>query len=279
MMARVANSIARDDELQAELLTGQTGIRISGVRIPDMNDAQIEEVKRLISEYCVGVFPDQFLAPNEQVEFVGRFDPITFTPGEDPHPDWPGVHVVARPGNPSLPVINGFHTDTCFVERPPSYTSLSAVQLPERGGDTAFANQYMAYEALSPVMQEWLSGLRFKHVVSGTKRPEDVPDPVWHPAVRTNPVSGRKALYVTLPVRCIEAEGMTPKESDNLIEFLYNHSQNIYAMYRHRWQPGDLVMWDNRCTLHAGVYDHGEQARVLHRVMCRGERPFGERVS
>ena len=71
-----------------------------------------------------------------------------------------------------------------------------------------------------------------------------------------------------------EAEGMTPQEGSNLISFLYEHSQNIYTMYRHRWQPGDLVMWDNRCTLHAGVYDHGEQPRTLYRVMCEGERPF-----
>ena len=77
-----------------------------------------------------------------------------------------------------------------------------------------------------------------------------------------------------LMARCSEAEGMTAKESRNLIEFLYAHSQNIYAMYRHRWQPGDVVIWDNRCTLHAGVYDHAGQTRVLHRVMCRGERPF-----
>ena len=65
-----------------------------------------------------------------------------------------------------------------------------------------------------------------------------------------------------------------PQESANLISYLYEHSQNIYAMYRHRWQPGDLVMWDNRCTLHAGVYDHGNEPRTLYRVMCEGERPF-----
>ena len=259
--------------LRAELLTGQTGVRITGVAVDDMTDAQIEAVRRLVSTYCVAVFPDQFVTPQQHVAFVRRFHPITFTPGEDRHLDWPDVHVIARPGN-DLPPINGFHTDTCFVERPPSYTSLAAVELPPTGGDTVFANLYIAYEGLSPVMQRWLSGLRFKHVVTGTKRPEEVPNPVWHPALRTNPVTGRKALYVTLPMRCIEAEGMTQREGKNLIAFLYEHAQNIYAMYRHRWQPGDLVMWDNRCTLHAGVYDHGDAPRTLYRVMCEGERPF-----
>ena len=272
-MATAAANLAQGEVIHAELLTGHTGVRITGVAVTDMSDAQLEEAKRLISTYCVGVFPGQFLGPEDQVRFVARFDPITFTPGEDEHPDWPKVHVIARPGN-AQPSINGFHTDTCFVERPPSYTCLSAIELPELGGDTVFANQYLAYDSLSPVMKEWLEGMRFKHVVSGTKRPEEVPNPVWHPAVRTNPVTGRKALYVTLLQRCIEAEGMTPQEGSNLISFLYQHSQNIYTMYRHRWQPGDLVMWDNRCTLHAGVYDHGDQPRTLYRVMCEGEQPF-----
>jgi taurine dioxygenase len=123
-------------------------------------------------------------------------------------------------------------------------------------------------------MKGWLDGLRFKHVVTGTKRPEDVPDPVWHPAVRTNPVNGRKSLYVTLPQRCVAAEGMTPEESKALISFLYDHSQSMHGMYRHNWTVGDLVMWDNRCSLHAAVPDHKGEKRILYRVMCEGETPY-----
>ena len=275
-MATAAQAVhgAATRGIDAQLMTGRTGVRIDGGHVRDFSDEQIDEVRRLVSEHCVAVFPNQFLTPDEHVGFISRFGPITFTPGEDRHPDHPDVHIIARPGNPSLPPISGFHTDTCFVERPPSYTSLAAVELPDVGGDTVFANQYLAYESLSDVMKEWLEGLRFKHVVSGTKRPEEVPDPVWHPAVRTNPVTGRKALYVTFAARCIEAEGMTAAEGANLISFLYAHSQNVFAQYRHRWQPGDLVMWDNRCTLHTGVYDHGDATRTLYRVMCEGERPF-----
>lgn len=102
-------------------------------------------------------------------------------------------------------------------------------------------------------------------MVSGTKRPQEVPNPVWRYApIR---VTGRKVLYVTLPARCTEAEGTTARAGANLVAFLYQHSQNIYAMYRHRWRAGDLVMWENRSTLHAGVYDHGDAPRTLHRVM------------
>lgn len=273
-MAATANSIAREPNMSAQLLSGHTGVRITGISIPDMTDEQIEEVRRLVSEYCVAVFPDQHLGPEDHVAFIARFGPVTVTPGTDLHPDYENVNVVANRGEAERPVSGGFHTDTCFVAKPPSYTSLNAIEVPEHGGDTVFANQYLAYDSLSDVMKGWLTGLRFKHVVSGTPRPEAVPDPVWHPAVRTNPVTGRKALYVTFAARCIEAEGMTPKEGENLITFLYQHSLAQHAMYRHRWQVGDLVMWDNRCALHAAVYDHGDQPRTLYRVMCEGEQPY-----
>lgn len=273
-MAITADKVAREASLNAELMSGYTGVRITDVPITQMSDEQIEEVRRLVSEYCVAVFPAQFVRPEDHVAFIARFGRVFVTPGVDLHPDYANVHVVANRGEADQPISGGFHTDSCFVEKPPSYTSLSAIEVPSHGGDTVFANQYLAYDSLSSVMQGWLKGLRLKHVVSGTQRPEEVPNPVWHPAVRTNPVTGRKALYVTFAARCSEAEDMTREEGENLLKFLYQHSLAQHAMYRHRWQPGDFVMWDNRCSLHAAVYDHGDQPRTLYRVMCEGERPY-----
>ena len=123
-------------------------------------------------------------------------------------------------------------------------------------------------------MKRWLTGLRLKHIASGLDHPEQVPDSVWHPAVRTNPVTERKALYVTYASRCIEAEGMNKIEGEAIINLLYHNSLVPHAMYRHRWSIGDFVIWDNRCTLHAAVYDYGSQPRKLYRVMCKGERPY-----
>lgn len=258
---------------QFEIMTGKTGIRVSGLQVRDATDEQIEELRRLISEHCVAVFPDQNLEPAQHAEFVSRFGPLMFTPGEDRLEECPDVLLLINEGK-AKHKTGGFHTDTCFVPQPPSFTTLHAIELPEHGGDTVFTNQYEAYEALSPVMKSWLTGLKFKHVVFAVKRPEEVPDPVWHPAVRTHPVTGRKCLYITTPYRCVAAEGMTAAEGANLIKFLYEHSQSIHFMYRHRWRPGDLVMWDNRCTMHAAVHDHGDQPRTLHRIMCEGERPY-----
>lgn len=271
-MAAVPQAIA-ESQLNAALMTGFTGVRITDVSIPDLTDEEVEAVRRLVAEYCVAAFPSQFLGAEDQLAFIARLGKVTVTPGVDMHTEYDMVHMVADHADVGHPVSGGFHTDTCFVARPPSFTSLSAVEVPDHGGDTIFCNQYVAYDALSDVMKHWLSGLRLKHVVSGTERPEEVPDPVWHPAVRTNPVTGRKALYVTYGARCIEAEGMTPAEGKNLIDFLYRHSLQNHAMYRHSWKPGDFVIWDNRCSMHAAVYDHGDQPRKLHRVMCEGEVP------
>ena len=164
--------------LEAELMTGRTGVRITGVSIPEITDDQVEEVRGLVGEYCVGIFPDQHLTPEEQRDFIGRFGKVTVTPGVNMETEYAMVHKVANRGDPDRPVSGGFHTDTCFVERPPSFSSLNAIEVPRYGGDTMFCNQYMAYDSLSDVMKGWLKGLRLKHVVSGTDRPEACPDPI-----------------------------------------------------------------------------------------------------
>lgn len=273
-MAATALLADERSEIEVRRMSGHTGVCVTGVSLSELTDPELTKVQWLISTHCVAVFPGQCLSPGEHVAFMSRLGQITVTPGVDLHPDFPNVHVVRNRGSAMAPISGGFHTDTCFVERPPSYSSLNAIEIPDHGGDTVFCNQYLAYETLSDVMKGWLKGLQLKHVVSGTARPEAVPDPVWHPAVRTNPVTGRKALYVTYAARCIEAEGMTTEEGEALIGFLYQHSLKLHAMYRHRWTEGDLVVWDNRCSLHAAVYDHGDQPRTLYRVMVEGEVPF-----
>ena len=273
-MPRDIHRTNSETEITSKLLSGRTGVRITGISIPELDDSALENVRRLISDHCVAVFPSQFLVPQDQVDFVSRLGPIMVTPGVDLHPEFDNVHVVANRGKRNELFSGGFHTDTCFVPKPPSFTSLSAIEVPEHGGDTIFCNQYLAYEALSDVMRRMLKGLRLRHIPSGLDHPEEAPDSVWHPAVRTNPVTNRKALYVTYASRCVEAEGMTDVEGKTLINLLYKQSLVSHAMYRHRWSVGDFVIWDNRCTLHAAVYDHGEQSRTLYRVMCGGERPY-----
>ncbi|RZL90171.1 MAG: TauD/TfdA family dioxygenase, partial [Variovorax sp.] len=153
---------------------------------------------------------------------------------------------------------------------------LSAVTVPN-GGDTMWCNQYQAYERLSPTMKRMLEGLRVKFVglrlgrmmgADATSLPTAV-----HPLVRTHPETGRKALYVGHRETAQLIEGMTDEESRPLLDFLYEHSTSPDNVYRHMWQQGDVVMWDNRCTMHYAIHDYGEAERVLNRITMEGEVP------
>ncbi|HTH06613.1 MAG TPA: TauD/TfdA family dioxygenase, partial [Ilumatobacteraceae bacterium] len=129
------------------------------------------------------------------------------------------------------------------------------------------ANQYQAYDALSPTMQQLLSGLR--GAFTGTMPDDDgVRREVvtYHPIVRTHPATGRRSLAIGRIESVPHIEGMTPEESRGLLQFLYAHAASPEFVYRHSWRDGDVVMWDNRCLLHYAVHDHGDATRLMHRV-------------
>jgi alpha-ketoglutarate-dependent taurine dioxygenase len=147
--------------------------------------------------------------------------------------------------------------------------------IPEAGGDTLFASQYLAYETLSEGMKRLLQELRGWHggaklaAYSGIK---DSAAPQSHPIVRTHPETGRKGLFVNrLYTYCIE--GLTEAESWGLLDFLFDQGCRPDFTYRHQWAPGDVIMWDNRCTLHYAVHDYGEEPRVMHRTTIAGDIP------
>jgi taurine dioxygenase len=263
---------ARLAGLDVQCLEGATGVRIGGVHASRMTDAQLSLVQRLVSEFCVALLPDQGLGPAEQAAFLARFAPLVSTPGAASLPGHPDVMVVADAADPARPVSGPLHSDTSFVERPPSYTSLSAIEVPAHGGGTLFANQYAAWDALSPALRGWLQGLRVQHFEA--RRARELPAPVWHPLARRHPLTGRTALYLTNLSRLHAVEGLAASEGRMLIDFLYRHSHGLHAQYRHRWQRGDVVIWDNRCSMHAAIHDHGGQPRRLYRVMCAGEVPI-----
>ena len=202
------------------------------------------------------------------------------------------------PGHPDVyyvsndEIVNGkriipgetFHTDHSNHPRPPKATMLFAVQLPSRGGDTQYVNMHRAYEDLPASMQRRIDGLRAIHVYQSrhsarklmTLTEENrkvVPDAVLHPLVRTHPETGRKAIYLN-PIRIEGIEGMPEADALALLDELLEHARQPQFEYRHRWLPGDLVMWDNRCLLHKanGDYDM-TQVRYLYRIMLQGDVP------
>jgi taurine dioxygenase len=168
-----------------------------------------------------------------------------------------------------------WHSDLSFMPAPPAHAVLAAEVLPEAGGDTMFPNQYQAYETLSEGMRRILQNLRALHRgtnLAAALEIEDTASPQSHPIVRTHPETGRKGLYVNrLYTYCVD--GLTEAEGRGLLDFLLEQGCRPDFTYRHQWAPGDVIMWDNRCTLHYAVHDYGEAPRVMHRTTVAGDIP------
>ena len=181
-----------------------------------------------------------------------------------------------------------WHSDTSYLECPPMASMLVAREVPKAGGDTLFANMYLAYEALSPGMQRLLAGLRAvnsSQKADVTRTREDrMRDSGWradarasyeaeHPVVRTHPETGRKALYVNV-AHTMHFAGMTEEESAPLLEYLFRHQVRPEFTCRFRWQPGSLAFWDNRCVQHNPINDYHGHRRLMHRITLAGDRPY-----
>lgn len=174
-----------------------------------------------------------------------------------------------------------WHSDTAYLDEPPMGSMLLAREVPPHGGDTLFASQYLAFEALSPALQELLSGLKAVNSSSKadvTRTREDMVKEysrkyeAEHPVVRTHPETGRKALYVNFG-HTVRFAGMTDEESAPLLEFLFRHQVKPEFTCRFSWRVGSLALWDNRCTQHNPVNDYHGHRRVMHRITLAGDRP------
>src|SRR5436190_1869777 len=182
-------------------------------------------------------------------------------------------------------LVNGasWHTDDSFMREPCSLTMLYGVIVPSRGGDTQFTNMYAAYEALSPAMKTRIDGLKVIHKYQSSRQTNRVsqrpasemaamPEAV-HPLVRTHPATGRKALYLNAN-RMEQVVGLERAESDALLDELIAHAIEPRFQYRHVWRQGDVVIWDNRCTMHKANADYPEdERRLMHRVVVAGTEP------
>jgi taurine dioxygenase len=257
-------------------LTGAIGAAVRGADIARLDDATFAKIRAAFLEHCMLVLPEQFVTPETQLAFASRWGEISITPMVTTYVEgYPGLLRLFNRGKAES-VTENWHTDSSFQERPPAITILAAKELPAMGGDTIWCNQYIAYERLSDGMKKLLHGVRARFCGARLARTHghqgDVPEQ-YHPIVRTHPETGRKALFVGHPDTCTNIENMTVAESRPLLDFLYAHSVQPDTMYRHMWKPGDLLMWDNRCTMHYAVHDYGTQVRNMHRVTGKGTKP------
>jgi taurine dioxygenase len=172
-----------------------------------------------------------------------------------------------------------FHSDQCHQERPAMASMLYALEVPSKGGNTLFANGYRAYETLPEPIKKRIEGRKALNAYDyqaaathrGARLREGIPT-CWHPAVRTHPATGKKALYVNR-LMTIAIEGLPEEESDRLLGLLFDHQEQPQFVYEHVWRPHDLLLWDNRCVLHARTNFSADERRLLRRLTILGEKP------
>jgi taurine dioxygenase len=268
------------------------GAEITGLDLSRPLDRQtLADVKAAWAKHAVLRFPDQPLDLEQLEAFTQAIGPFGHDPFIKPMAGHPNVLELRRePDEKATNFGAGWHSDWSFQREPPAGTILHAEVIPPVGGDTLFCDCARAYEALSPVMQQMLAPLKAVHSAGrayGTKGvfareteartmqiivSEEADRQLTHPLVRTHPVTGRKALFVS-PVYTVGIEGMTPKESAAILGFLFAHMIQDAFIYRHRWAPKMLLMWDNRCTMHLAEGGYDGHLRVMHRTTVAGDRP------
>ncbi|TPG27400.1 TauD/TfdA dioxygenase family protein [Mycolicibacterium hodleri] len=251
------------------------GATLTGLRVGPIGEKQVDELRVLLAEHGVLVFRGQDVDDDGFLDFLHSFGETAFTEGETPVPGWPDLNVISNVGR-KTPPRSTFHTDTSYVRRPPAYTALRAVVVPEHGGQTLFTNQYAAYETLPAKIRSWLDGRTVTHVVTGLELDEGQEASAVHPLFRIHPIAGRTALYLSAPQRCAAISGMRPRLARDTISFLFDHSTREDNVLRHSWAPGDVVVWDNRCVLHRADHDGVIGDRVMHRGMVADHTPVSE---
>jgi taurine dioxygenase len=246
------------------------GAEANEISITEIDDKDLVSLKHVIASNGLLVLRKQSVSDADFVAFLTRLGPMTFTAGETPVSHQPDLNVVSNIGR-DRPPRSVFHTDTSYVARPPAFTALRAVTIPASGGATLFSDQYRAYETLPSTVKEQLADARVLHVMSGLALDENQEKQTWHPLFLRHPLSDRLALFLSTPERCQAISGMAVEKAQRIVRLLYQHSIRHYRLYRHRWQLGDIAIWDNRCTMHRADHSEVIGERVLHRGLVLDE--------
>ncbi len=268
-------------------ISGALGAEIHGVDLAGELDAPtVAAIRRAFLDHLVIFFRDQALSPERFLAVARLFG----TPVEYPFvrgiPGFAEIIAVAKLEHERANFGGIWHSDTAYLEIPPMGTMLLAREVPPVGGDTLFANMYLAYETLSDGMKRMLEGLtavnasskadttrtredRLRTDAAPAARQEYVAE---HPVVRTHPETGRKALYVNIG-HTVQFSGMTEAESAPLLDYLFQHLARPEFTCRFAWRVGSLAFWDNRATQHNPINDYHGYRRVMHRITLAGDWP------
>ncbi len=279
---------ATNGSIKLAALSGTIGAEVTGVDLStDLADEVIDEIRQAFLAHHVLVFRDQSLTPEQQMAFGRRFGELDSHPFVESSPEHIEVlNIVTEPDDRSN-FGGGWHTDLTFLDEPDLGSILYAIEVPDVGGDTLFANQHAAYEALSEPMRTMIDELSATHSAGpqygaggystrskamNTKNAELVDRVVEHPVVRTHPETGRKGLYVN-PAFTTGIRGLRRDESNVILELLFRQAVKEPFTCRVRWEPGTLTMWDNRSVQHFALHDFAGHRRQMRRITVKGDRP------
>jgi alpha-ketoglutarate-dependent taurine dioxygenase len=299
---RFDNRAQHYEHIVVEELAAAMGAEVKGVNLALLTDAQFAEIEHALFRHKMIFFRDQQLSHADHESFslrFGEFADDAYTKGVDGHVN---IQPVVKEAGAEVAMIfgSGWHTDSAFLERPPSISMLYGVDIPPYGGDTIWANSALAYDALSDTMKAMLAGLRVRmsmRRVLATAQEYMEPDDtaigrlaatreagpldsemtrkvqgVAHPLIRTHPVTGEKSLYCD-KTYAVGIEGLTEAEAEPLLAFLSDHATQPAFTCRLRWAPGTFTVWDNRLCLHQAFNDHDGYRREMYRTTVAGEVP------
>ena len=281
-----ARAELRPPALALRPLSAALGAEIIGIDLrQEIGDDVFAQIRDAWHQNLVILLRDQKLSEEEQVRFAAKFGAPAQIHTKQFVRNHPAVMLVSnvREDGKSIGALPDgemhFHTDQCHQERPAKASMLYALEVPSMGGNTLFANGYRAYETLPPEIKRRIEGRKavnaYDYDTAATKRGTRLAPSVpsyAHPVVRTHPATGRKALYVNR-LMTVRIEGLPVQESDELLAILFDHQERREFIYEHVWRPGDLLIWDNRCTLHARTDFSPNERRLMRRVTILGEKP------
>jgi len=268
-------------------IAGAIGAEIHGVDLGrELGNDDVAAIRKAWLEHCVIFFRDQPLPPARFLAFARRFGEIVEYPFIKGIEGFPEIIPVVKLEHEKTNFGGIWHSDTSYLETPPMATMLIAREVPAKGGDTMFANTYLAYETLSDGMKRLLDGViaintsaladvsrtredRVKAMKRDDAKQEYIAE---HPVVRTHPETGRKALYLNIG-HTLRFKDMTVEESTPILRYLVQHQTRPEFTCRFNWQVGSIAFWDNRCALHNPVNDYHGYRRAMHRVTLAGDRP------
>jgi taurine dioxygenase len=280
--------------ITVEPISGTIGAEISGVDLCNLTDQNVAEIRQAFLEHLVVFFRDQKMDIPAYKAFASKFGPFGKEPFVKTMDEHPEVITVLKEAHETNTINFGgqWHSDWSFLKTPPMATILHGIDIPPFGGDTVFANSYLAYDTLSEGMKRIVDPLIAVHsarrpygtgksILGDTSkksmtiiRSEEAHEEVEHPLVRIHPETGKKVLFVN-PVYTVRLKDMTERDSKEILEKLFNHSISEVFTCRFRWRKNSVAMWDNRCAMHLALNDYDGYRRELRRVTIAGDVPYG----